>query len=361
MTTAQASQLDPARMAEKQGLAIAAGGGFLFVAMGHLGVRLGLYEALAGGGPMTSSAVAQRAGLRERFVREWLYHQAASGVVEFHGGTTFELSPEAAQLFAERESPVSLVARYEGFPVLVDLLVRAESGFRSTLGGSYDDFGPEAARMVEAVFGAWNRNALVPEALPRIPGLIETLTAGARVCDLGCGGGSAPLAIGRAFPASRIDGYDNSLNALALAEESRQAAGLSNVRFLNNDLTPLPAEPTYDVVLTLDCLHDMPRPDLAAEAIRRAIKPDGVWLIADADAADTVEANLQKPTAALFFANSVAICLQSGASTPDGLALGNTGLPESAMRRLVSAAGFAHFRRIEGVPHPLNAYYEVRP
>jgi hypothetical protein len=113
--------------------------------------------------------------------------------------------------------------------------------------------------------------------------------------------------------------------------------------------------------MTLDCLHDMPRPDLCAAAIRRAIKPDGVWFIIDIDGKESLEANLHSPVASFLYGGSIAICLQSASSTPDALKLGTFGLPEPKMRELVSAAGFSQFRRVEGLVHPFNAYYEVRP
>ena len=50
-----------------------------------LGLELGLYRVMAGQGPLTSIEVANRAGLHERWVREWLYAQSASGVVSYAG------------------------------------------------------------------------------------------------------------------------------------------------------------------------------------------------------------------------------------------------------------------------------------
>jgi len=234
--------------------------------------------------------------------------------------------------------------------------------FRSGLGKNYDGFGQDVARAMDASFGAWNRTALVPEALPRIPGLVEKLRAGATVADVGCGAGAGPIALAQAFPQTDIHGFDNSNFALQLAEENKARAGVENVTFHNPDLDPLPSTPTFDFVMTLDCLHDMPRPDLCAAAIRQAIKSDGVWFIVDIDGQATTEQNLQNnPMAAFFYAGSIALCLQSASSTADALKLGTFGLPEPKMRQLVTAAGFSQFRRVQGLQHPFNAYYEVRP
>jgi hypothetical protein len=133
------------------------------------------------------------------------------------------------------------------------------------------------------------------------------------------------------------------------------------VAFHDSDNGPLPTTPTFDFVMTLDCLRDMPRPDLCSAAIRQAIKPDGVWFIIDIDGKGTMEENLQNPMAGFLYGASIALCLQSVSSTKDALKLGTFGLPEPAMRDLVTAAGFSQFRRVGGLVHPFNAYYQVRP
>ena len=105
----------------------------------------------------------------------------------------------------------------------------------------------------------------------------------------------------------------------------------------------------------------MTRPDLVAAAIRKSITPGGTWFIVDIDSAATPADNLQNPMAGMMYAMSLSMCLQSSASTLDGLALGPMGLPEAAMRGLVTAAGFTRFGRVDGLTHPMNAYYAARP
>src|SRR5260370_20682112 len=48
----------------------------------YLGERLGLYQALHADGPATSAELATRTGTTERYIREWLEHHAASGLLE---------------------------------------------------------------------------------------------------------------------------------------------------------------------------------------------------------------------------------------------------------------------------------------
>ena len=346
---------------QKVGVVFGAFSGLVTSAMIHVGYELGLYRAMAGKGSITAAQLATDAGLIERFVREWLAQQAASGIIDSRGDGLFELSPECALVLADEHNPASQIAPFRFFPALQALFISSRVAFTSELGRTYDALGEDVARALDASFGAWNRTALITEALPKIPGLTERLSVGAKVADVGCGAGAAPIAVAQAFPNADVHGYDNSTFALKLAEENKSTAGIANVAFHNPDHDPLPVTPTFDFVMTLDCLHDMPRPDLCAAAIRRAIKPDGVWFIIDIDGKGTTEENLANPVATFLYGGSIAICLQSASSTQDGLKLGTFGLPEPKMRDLVAAAGFSQFRRVEGLAHPFNAYYEVRP
>jgi 2-polyprenyl-3-methyl-5-hydroxy-6-metoxy-1,4-benzoquinol methylase len=281
--------------------------------------------------------------------------------VDSRGDGLFELGPESALVLADENNPASQIAPFRFLPALEELFISSRVAFMSEPGRTYDALGEDIARALDASFGAWNRTSLVAEALPKLAGLIETLSAGAKVADVGCGAGAAPIAIAQAFPNADVHGYDDSIFALKLAEENKATAGVGNVTFHNPERDPLPVTPTFDFVMTLDCLHDMPRPDVCAAAIRRAIKPDGMWFIIDIDGKGTLEENLQNPVASYFYGASIAMCLQSASSTHDGLKLGTFGLPEPKMRDLVAAAGFSRFRRVEGLVHPFNAYYEVRP
>jgi ubiquinone/menaquinone biosynthesis C-methylase UbiE len=211
------------------------------------------------------------------------------------------------------------------------------------------------------MLGPWNKTSLIAEALPRIEGVVARLEAGAKVADIGCGAAVAGVAMAKAFPMSEFHGYDNSMHALKRARKNIEAAGVGNVFVHNADEEPLPSGASFDLVTSLDCLHDMTRPDLVAAAIRRAIKPDGVWFIVDIESASNYEENFTNPVAPLMYGYSILTCLASSSATTDGLALGTVGLPEPRMRQIVTSAGFNRFGRVPGLSHPFNAYYEARP
>src|SRR3990172_6427501 len=176
------------------------------------------------------------------------------------------------------------------------MVEQLRESFRSGLGLPYDAFGPEGARGVERGFAPWVRSFLVPAVIARVPGLAARLEAGARVADVGCGAGVALLVLAQAFPKAELHGYELS---------------------------------GFDLVLSIDCLHDMTDPDGVAKSIRRAVKSDGVWLIADIKSYPSYAENAaENPMASLMYGFSVLTCMSSALSEPGGAGLGTLGLPE---------------------------------
>lgn len=324
-----------------------------------LGLRLGLYRRLNGAGPVTSEDFARLTGLHERWLREWLRGQAAAGVVEYLGRGRFELSPEAAALLADEDHLGYLGYNFEALPHGMEGIEPLTEAFRTGIGFSWDDRGAERVTVAEKLFRNWYRQVLVPTALPLLDGVVKKLESGGRVADVGCGSGLALIEMARAFPRSEFHGYEISEYSLAQAEEHRSDAGTANLAFHNAASDPLPADASFDLITTFDCLHEMTRPEQVAAAIRAALSPDGVWFIIDVNCAPTFEENLSNPLAPMFYALSVLACMPSALSEPGGVGLGTCGLPEPKMRELVSAAGFTRFCRLD-LPHPANAYYEVR-
>jgi SAM-dependent methyltransferase len=334
--------------------------GAVTAGMIHLGDRLGLYRALAEG-PATSAELAGRTGLDERWLREWLRQQGAAGILSFDAEERFSLSPEGVAVLAEESHPAFGGGLFSQLPQTMAVLERLPEAFRTGLGLPYDAFGPEGARGVERGFAPWYRSFLVPLAIPRLEGVKERLERGARAADVGCGGGIALLELARAFPRSEFHGYELSKHAIARAERNRAQAGLTNVHFHDARGEALPDDARFDLVLTFDCLHDMTRPAEVMAAIRRAIRPDGTWLIADIKGRGSLAADVEKnPMAALMYGMSVLTCMSSALSEPGGAGLGTLGFPESVAQAMTRAAGFTRFQALD-FGHPVNAFYEVRP
>jgi 2-polyprenyl-3-methyl-5-hydroxy-6-metoxy-1,4-benzoquinol methylase len=329
--------------------------------MVYVGIELGLYAALHEGGAATSAELSVRTGLHERWLREWLQQQAASGLVDYDARTSkFEVSPEVWLLLGDPDELRTLRTNFAGLTYRFGVLDRLPEAFRTGIGVRWDERGPRAAEATELLFRNWYRQVLVPTALPLLEGVVDRLRAGGSAADVGCGTGLAMIEMARAFPAATFHGYETSQQSIERGQQHVRDAGLANITFHDAHADPLPEAPTYDFITTFDCLHDMTRPHEVAAAIRRAIKPDGVWFIADIDGARDFEANLaERPLSALFYAISVMSCMSSALSEEGGAGYGTLGLPEPAMRGLVERAGFSRFRRVD-LPHPVNAYYEAR-
>jgi SAM-dependent methyltransferase len=334
----------------------------------HLGQRLDLYRSMAGIGPITSVELAERTGLDERWLREWLYGHAAAGLIDHDPDTGFELTDVGAAVLADDQNSLFYAAgAFTAPPPAPGIVEAMVESFRSGIGLTYDDRGPSAAHQTEQSLGPWVRLALLPRILPALDGVEAKLDAGAVVADIGCGSGVALLTMAGRYVDTRFHGYDSSRHAITRARANLAAAHLSDdrtgdgrVAFHLVDGSALPTEPTFDLVLTFDCLHDMTDPAGVASAIRAAIAPDGTWLIKDIRCADTFEGNRKNPMLAMMYGFSIEGCLASSTSEPGGAGYGTLGLPPAAMEDLCRSAGFTRFR-VHDFDDPANLYYEVRP
>ncbi len=353
--------MDPDRLKDFAKNVFGALGGATTSAMIYLGDRLGLYRALAGAGPLDSAEIAEKTGLSERWLREWLQQQGAAGVLEHRGEGRFSLSEEGAAVLADESHPAFGAGFFTQLPSLLGLADRLEECFRTGLGLPYDAMGPQGALGVERGLAPWFRALLVPMALPRVEGLVARLEEGISAADVGCGGGVALIEMARAYPKSEFHGYEISQHALARAAQNKREAGVSNAHFHDAGRSPLPEDERFDFVTTFDCLHDMTDPASVMRSIRRAIRPDGTWLISDIKARETYEENVeQNPMAAMMYGMSVLTCMSSALSEPGGAGLGTLGLHEKLARRMTEEAGFTRFEPLD-LGHPVNAFYVVRP
>ncbi len=335
--------------------------GLTVSAMIYFGYHLGLYRALDGAGALTSEALAARTGLHERWVREWLRGQAAARLLDYDGAGGFSLSAVGALVLANAQSPAYAAGVFAELQSQFVVLEPLRESFRTGVGLPYDAFGCSGALAIEGLLAPWFRTMLVPIALPQLDGVVARLEAGGRAADIGCGTGVALLELAKAFPRSEFHGYDISVHALTHAARYAREIGVPNAYFHDPRREPLPTDASFDFVTAFDCLHDMTQPQEAMRAVRAALKPDGVWLIADINAKPSFEENLaSNPMVAMMYGFSVLSCLSSSLSEPGGLGLGTLGFSEPLAREMTAAAGFTRFQRRD-FGNPFNAYYEVRP
>ena len=332
----------------------------------HLGDRMGLYSSMATQDDGdTSGSLANRLGLHERWVREWLHNQVAARIVSCRdlgaSDPVFYLTPEAVCVLALPDHPAYGMGMFHRLPQTMAALEHMPESFRTGLGHDYDSHGPEGAVGIEKSFEPWNQNFLVPYVVPALSGVQEKLDAGARVADIGCGAGGLSLLLGRTFPKSEFVGYDISQHALQRANDRLLRERLSNVRFVDPRVESISDVEKFDLICTFDCIHDMTHPTEMMRTIRKALKDDGTWLLVDIKAHDSLEMNVTKnPMASLLYGVSVLSCMSSAMSAPDGEGLGTLGLSAVKAEQMARDAGFSSFELMP-IEHSVNAFYEVRP
>lgn len=321
-----------------------------------IGHRLGLYRALAEG-PATPAEFAERTGYDLRYLTEWLRGQAAGGYVDHDPETgRFRLTEEQAFCLADPNGP-NLPAAF----LLALGMLRAEpritEAFRTGKGIAWHEHDEDVFVGCDAFFRPGYVAALVPSWIPALEGVAAKLTAGARVADVGCGLGSSSMLLAKAYPRTTVSGSDYHAESIEQARKRAVEAGVGDRVGFEVATAQTFSGSDYDLVVMLDCLHDMGDPLGAAKRVREALAPDGTWLLVEPFAGDRPEDNFT-PLGRIYYSGSTYLCVPNALSQPGGFALGAQA-GEAAIRELTAEAGFTRFRR--AAETPFNVVYEVRP
>jgi 2-polyprenyl-3-methyl-5-hydroxy-6-metoxy-1,4-benzoquinol methylase len=323
-----------------------------------VGDKLGLYKALADSGPLTPGELAAKTGTAERYVREWLAAQAAAGYVEYDAnGGRYSMNAEQAMTLANESSPVFVAGAFEVVASMFKDEPKISAAFRTGAGVGWHEHSQCLFRGTERFFRAGYAAHLVQEWLPALDGVVEKLQRGAQVADVGCGHGASTIVMAKAFPSARFTGFDYHGPSIERARAAAREAGVeSNCAFEVASAAGFPGK-NYDLVAFFDCLHDMGDPVGVSRHVHESLLPDGVWMIVEPFAGDSVVDNLN-PVGRIFYAASTMICVPASLSQEVGLALGAQA-GEARLRDVVSSAGFTRFRRATATP--FNLVLEARP
>jgi 2-polyprenyl-3-methyl-5-hydroxy-6-metoxy-1,4-benzoquinol methylase len=229
-----------------------------------IGDQLGLYKTLATGGQLTSHQLAERTGTAERYIREWLAGQAASGYIDYDATSdAFHLTPEQALVFANADSPALMTGGYYLVASVYSDIPRIADNFRTGKGLAWGEHCNCLFCGTERFFGPGYRANLVSHWLPSLNGVVDKLAAGGKVADVGCGHGISTIVMAQAFPNSHFFGFDYHPSSIERARELAKTSALANVTF---DVATAKGYPgaNYDLVTFFDCLHDMGDPVGAA-------------------------------------------------------------------------------------------------
>lgn len=324
----------------------------------YIGDTLGLYQAMADDGPLTSSELAEATDTHERYVREWLANQAAGGYVTYEPGAgTFALPAEQAAVLADPDSPLYLCGIFEIAGAMWAAADQVADAFRTGDGVDWGAHDPKLYRGVERLFAPVYRTQLIDDWIPALDGVDERLRTGGRVADVGCGHGASTVAMAQAYPQSRFVGFDSHAPSVAAAAKAAAEAGVGErVAFEAADADAIHGS-GYDLVCLFNCWHDMGDPLAAAAHIRQTIADDGTLLLVEYMAGDDLTDNLH-PIGRMLYAVSTVLC------TPTSLAQeGATGLGaqpgETRLTEMLTEAGFTRVRR--AAETPFNLILEARP
>ena len=349
--------VDPAKLQQFLGRMVGDLGAAMSAALVVLGDRLGLYKALARG-PASASELAERTGLAERYLREWLAAQAAAGYVAYDGAARrFHMTPEQAAAFADEGGPAFLAGAFEIVSSVFQDEPKIAEAFRTGQGVGWHEHHPCLFRGTERFFRPGYAAHLVGQWLPALDGVVAKLEHGASVADIGCGHGASTILMAEAFPNSTFVGFDYHAPSIERARQAARDAGVhGRVWFETAGAKDYPGS-RYDLVTFFDCLHDMGDPVGAAAHVRETLDPDGTWMIVEPFANDALEDNLN-PIGRMFYAASTMICTPASLSQEVGLGLGAQA-GEARLRAVVTQGGFSRFRRAQETP--FNLILEARP
>jgi 2-polyprenyl-3-methyl-5-hydroxy-6-metoxy-1,4-benzoquinol methylase len=327
----------------------------MMVSLGH---RTGLFDVLDGRPPATSEEIAARAGLDERYVREWLGAMVTGRIAEYDPLTRrYVLPAEHAAWLARSASPSCLAAYSQYIGVMGCVEDDILHCFRNGGGVPYERF-PRFHEVMAEDSGQSVVAALEQHVLPLVPGLADQLRSGADVLDVGCGSGRALNKLAKLFPASRFRGYDFSEEAIASGRREAEQARLDNVTFEVRDCTHLNEGNAYDVIFTFDAIHDQKEPAKVLAGISKALRSGGLYLMQDIKASSHLHENLDHPLAPFLYTVSTMHCMTVS------LAQGGKGLGTMWGRQtatnMLKEVGFRNIEIKELEHDPQNDYYICR-
>ena len=355
-TTAQAIE-------ELAGRIFLEGVGALHLGSVYIGLKHGLFVALAEDGPLTARELAARTGLDGWYVREWLQAETTAGLLladdDDLATANFTAAPGVREVLVEETGPAFIgglpLAAAAAFSVMPELL----KAFRSGSGVPYASYGEDAVEAQAALNRPAFVNELVAEWIPQVPDVAAVLADSSRVtrvADVGCGLGWAAIELAKAYPHLRVDGYDTDEESITRARRNAADAGVSDrVTFDVVDASSPYGEGRYDLILFFECVHDMAHPVEAIAQAKAALGEGGTVIVMDERVSETLNAG--DPTETFFATASVLWCLPQGRVEPDSEAVGTVMRP-SRFRGIARQAGWSNVE-ILPIDHPFWRFYRL--
>jgi ubiquinone/menaquinone biosynthesis C-methylase UbiE len=333
--------------------------GAMTAGMVYVGVKTGLFRAMANRGPMPAQEVVKASGLQPRYVEEWLKGMVAAGYLAYDpAAQTFALSDEHAYFLASDDSDHFVGGLFAMVPPLMRVAPQVARAFAEGGGVPFEEFGPECVSALDLINRGQYEQRFTDYWMKSVPEAAARLHAGGRALDVGCGSGRVCIALAKAFPATEVVGIDPDEESIRRAKAAAALQGLeTTVSFVVGDTAGVQKNSGFDFITLCDALHDLAEPLATLRQIRALLKPEGTLFIVEPKAADRLEDN-RNPVAATFYGFSVFHCMtQSLARGGPGL---GTCLGPAATEALVRQAGYPRFERLD-IKSLTNLFYAARP
>jgi ubiquinone/menaquinone biosynthesis C-methylase UbiE len=368
VTEPVAAETSDAMAATLAGRLFEASLGAMDIASVYLGERMGLYRALVDAGRATPAEVASRAAIDERYAREWLEQQAATGivVVDDPGRSAperrYSLPPGHAEVLLDLDSLASMTPLARAIVASLQALPQVMTAFRTGDGVPWSAYGPDMIEAQGDFNRPWITARLGQEYLPSVPDVHARLLADppARVVDVACGVGWSSVAMAQAYPNARVDGFDPDPASIDIARDLAREAGVADrVRFEVRDAATIGDQGPYDLAVVIEAIHDLAQPVQVLAGIRQCLAPTGVLIVADERVAESFHAPGDE-VERFMYGFSFLVCLPSGRSDEPSAATGTVMRPDT-FRRYVAEAGFRHIEVLEQIEHDTLRFYLVLP
>lgn len=325
-----------------------------------LGLELNLFRELRALGQATSQALAVQTGCQERYVREWLECMYAGEYLDHDAVTNqFWLAPEYAVVLLDETHPAFNASSIDALPGIAGILPLLAEAFQKGGGVSYEAYGDGMRESISRGNRPMFMHDYASKWMPALPDVEAKLRVGGCVADIGCGEGWSSISLAHGFPNVRVDGVDLDAASIAAAQKNAQAQGVSDrVQFHLASAERNPLTGPYDMVTAFECLHDMAYPVEALKMMRTLAAPDGVVLIADEAAGDSLEEN-RNFLGHYFYNWSVLHCLPQALVMPNAAGTG-TVMGASTLKTYAAAAGFS---QVEILPleNAVWRFYRLTP
>jgi 2-polyprenyl-3-methyl-5-hydroxy-6-metoxy-1,4-benzoquinol methylase len=333
-------------------------GGALTVALAYIGDRLGIFKAMAHSAALTTEQLAQRTGLNERYLREWVATMAAAGYIDyFPQDATFRMNPEQTTVLTNEDTTYFTAGAFQYAVACYRQIPKLMEAFKNGGGVPFSDFGAEIVEAIERLFHVGYETWVAREWITAVPEIHSRLLDGGEVAEVGCGAGQCLVPVAAAFPKSRFFGYDVDRISIDRARDKADHAGLaSRVTFEQIAAEHLAFRDRFDLVMAFNCIHDMAHPRAALAAIRRIVKPDGAFLWSEADVRASLEDNLGPVGRTLYGASTMHCMTVSLAQGGEGL---GAAISEELARNLALEAGFSSLERLP-IKNPFHQIFFCR-